>query len=164
MARDQREVLGLADLVECFDFFWRKGGLVDGEFVEAAVEVADGEVGFFAGGEAPVSNLGATDDKRCDAFVFGGGFLADLPAVEVVGAGAGGDVVGGDEVEPLFAFGVVPDWGRVEDVEEFSFAQADRKEETSVGKELPMGFTKTVVVGKEKGIELAVEAVDFCPG
>ena len=152
-------------MVEGLDFVGGEDGVEEGEFVEAAVEVADGEFRFFTGGEAPVADLGGSDVEGVDALLFSGLVAADFLTIEVVEAGAGGDVVGGDEVKPLFAVGVIPDDGGEEDVVQSSvLSEADGKEELAFVGELPVGFADVVIVGEEEGVVLAVEAVDFRPG
>ena len=87
--------------------------------------------------------------------------MADFFAVEVVGAGSACDIVGGDEVEPLLAVGVIPDGGGVENMVEFFFADADREKEAAVLEDLPVRFAEAVVIGEEEGVELAVKAINF---
>lgn len=71
--------------------------------------------------------------------------------------GARGRVKGGDEVEPLLAGGVIPDWWREVDVVELCLVESDGEEELPCGSELPVGFAFFVVIGEEEGVELAVE-------
>ena len=138
--------------------------MVDGEFVEAPVQVSDGKLRLLTGGEAPITNLGVFDHEGANSFFLGRRLTVDFFSVKVVDAGARCDVIGRDEVEPLLAFGVVPNDGGVENVMELSFSESDRKEEAAVFKDLPMRLAKAVVVGEEESVVLTVKAIDFCPG
>ena len=76
---------------------------------------ADGQVGL-GGRVAPSSNLGVSNAEGVDVEEGVDGFGGNGLAVEVVGDFFFRRVIGGGEVEPLAAFGNVPDGGRVVDV------------------------------------------------
>ena len=54
-------MLRLSSLVESLHFFRVEFGGEDGELIESAVEIADGELGFVFSGESPVADLGIAD-------------------------------------------------------------------------------------------------------
>lgn len=75
--------------VEGSDFVRGEGGVEDGELVDGAVEVADGELWIVAHGLAPVPDGSGADFHGLDAVFFGEDFLVERFAVEVVGDRSG---------------------------------------------------------------------------
>ena len=118
----RRGLLGTAGFVEGLDLFGGEGAGPEGEFVEGAVEAA--------GGAGAVADVGGADldGEREGGVEFAEGFGVDgaadgagvevggeddeVPLVEVVGDGVGGEV----EVGPVAGLGVV---GEAETDEEF---------------------------------------------
>jgi hypothetical protein len=76
--RPRRRNSWFSGLVEGLDFSRAEDGRENREFVEAAVEVSDGELGIVFGGEAPVSDLCVPDTDGWDGFVNGGLLAADF--------------------------------------------------------------------------------------
>ncbi len=68
---------GFPVFVERGYFLGCEGGREDGEFIEASVEVSDGEFGLVFGGESPVADLSVTDGEGAELFFFGRLFPAD---------------------------------------------------------------------------------------
>ena len=102
--------VGAAVFVEILDGLIVEGGFEDGDFVHAAVEVADGEVGVFAEGLAPVADLGVADVEGVGEEFGLDVFHRDALAVDEVGGDAVLGVEDGGEVEPLAAHREVPHW------------------------------------------------------
>ena len=157
-------LLRLSSLVESLHFFRCEFGGEDGELIEAAVEITDGEFWFGFGWESPISDLGISDGESIELFFFGRLFLADHFTIEVMCAGPAGDIVGGDEMNPALAGGMIPDDRREVDVVEDVIGEPDREEEAAFLGDLPVRFTFLIIVGKEERVVLAVEAVNASPG
>ena len=180
-----KRALRFAGFVEGLDFFGGEGAGPEGEFVHSAVEVADGAGAVADFGVADLDGEGeggmefaegfGVDGAADEAGVEVGGEDDEVPLVEVVGDGVGGEV----EVGPAAGLGVV---GEAETDEEFVFGVLEEGEVAgavgpgadgvgeflggAVGVEGAGGagdFDGGEVAGEEGG-ELVIDGVDVEPG
>ncbi len=165
-------LLGLAYLVEGLDFSGGEGGVVEGEFVDGSVEVADGELVTLSG-QAPVADLTGAEAKGAARLVEGVDFAADLVTIKVLDGLAALVVVSDGDVMPATEVGGGEDgFGKIHLIPLAALLRFHRrvgraihegKHEAAVFIDLPVRFAVVIAIGEQQAGVLFVHAVHLHP-